>query len=42
MDHWFEEILARYGQAVTVCRGEESIQVQAFFQPVTKQQSLSP
>lgn len=38
MDHWFEEILARYGQAVTVCRGEESIQVQAFFQPVTKQQ----
>ena len=38
MDHWFEKILARYGQAVTVCRGEESIQVQAFFQPVTKQQ----
>ena len=42
MDHWFEEILARYGQAVTVRRGEESIQVQAFFQPVTKQQEAEP
>ena len=42
MDHWFEEILARYGQAVMVRRGEESIQVQAFFQPVTKQQEAEP
>lgn len=42
MDHWFEEILARYGQNVTVRRGAESIQTQAFIQPVTQQQEAEP
>lgn len=42
MEHWFEEILTRYGQTVTVERGTEAIQVQAFFQPVVEKQEAEP
>ena len=42
MDHWFEEVLDRYGQSVTVRRGEETVEAQAFFQPVTQQQEAAP
>ena len=42
MDHWFEEVLDRYGQAVTVRRGDETVEARAFFQPVTQQQEAAP
>lgn len=42
MDHWFEEVLDRYGQSVTMRRGEETVEAQAFFQPVTQQQEGAP
>lgn len=42
MERWFEEVLARYGQMVTVRRGEEALETRAFFQPVAQRQEAAP
>lgn len=42
MECWFEEVLARYGQRVTVRRGEEALETRAFFQPVAQRQEAAP
>jgi len=36
MERCWKEVLARYGQKVTLLRGEERTEVRAFFQPVAE------
>ena len=42
MTRWVEDILRKYGQAVTLVRGEERAEARAFLQPVTQRDEAVP
>ena len=42
MTGWVEEILRRYGQTVTLVRGEDRVQAKAFLQPLRERDEAVP
>ena len=42
MTDWVRQVLDRYGQTVTLCRGETETEIWAFLQPVTEKGERVP
>ena len=42
MTDWVRQVLDRYGQTVTLCRGETEAEIRAFLQPVTEKGEQTP